>query len=83
MNQNNLERKVRKSGNSYIVGIPPKVLEDLNIKEGSNIEYVKEPTGGYTVKKVNTDEDKDLEILKLVDRTLDRHGDIIRGLADK
>ena len=57
MNKNEIEtRKVRKTGNSYVVTLPPSILAKLNLTEGDEVNFIKEG------KKININKREDTEL---------------------
>ncbi|TDM05221.1 AbrB/MazE/SpoVT family DNA-binding domain-containing protein [Macrococcus lamae] len=73
------EQKLWKTGNSVVVTMPKEVLEHFNVSTGDSLTFIINEDKVEVVKKEYTD----LDILKLVDRTMERHGEIIEGLKDR
>lgn len=73
------EQKLWKTGNSTVITVPKEILSHFNVTSGDKLSFVISDDKVEIVKKEYTDED----ILKLVDRTLSRHGDIIEGLKER
>lgn len=83
MNQNNtLKQQVRRNGTRYFVDIPTEVLNDLMLDEGTTIKFVKE-NDTYSIVRDDSERDSIPMIISLVDRTLERHGEIIQGLIER
>ncbi|UBH08902.1 AbrB/MazE/SpoVT family DNA-binding domain-containing protein [Macrococcus armenti] len=73
------EQKLWKTGNSTVVTIPKEMMDALNVSVGDVLKFdILEEEVSVTKKSID-----DLDILKLVDRTLDRHGKIIEGLIER
>ncbi|MCU7557628.1 AbrB/MazE/SpoVT family DNA-binding domain-containing protein [Macrococcus capreoli] len=73
------EQKLWKSGNSVVITVPKEVLNHFNVTTGDALMFDVNEDRVELVKKAYDD----LDILKLVDRTLDRHGEIIEGLIER
>ncbi|UTH11875.1 AbrB/MazE/SpoVT family DNA-binding domain-containing protein [Macrococcoides canis] len=73
------EQKLWKTGNSTVVTVPKEMMDALNVSAGDIVKFDILDEGVRVTKK-SVD---DLEILKLVVRTLDRHGKIIEGLIER
>lgn len=73
------EQKLWKSGNSVVITVPKEVLNHFNVTTGDALMFDVNQDRVELVKKAYDD----LDILKLVDRTLDRHGEIIEGLIER
>lgn len=73
------EQKLWKTGNSVVITVPKEVLNHFNVTTGDALMFDVNEDRVELVKK----EYDDLDILKLVDRTLDRHGEIIEGLIER
>lgn len=70
------EFKVRRSGNSDVVTLPPEVKERLNIKRGDSIIYVLNDRGETVIKKAPSNMDD------VIEEAINRHEDAIRDLVD-
>lgn len=73
------EQKLWKTGNSVVITVPKEVMNHFNVTTGDALTFEIKDEKVELVKK----EFDDLDILKLVDRTLDRHGEIIEGLIER
>ncbi|RIN78645.1 hypothetical protein BU015_03100 [Staphylococcus simulans] len=84
MIQNNIlnQQQVRRNGTRYFVEIPLAVPNDLKLEEGSTLNFVK-MHDKYSIVKDESELKRDSMIISLVDRTLERHGDIIHGLIER
>lgn len=74
-------RKVRKSGNSYIVTIPPAILDKLNIKLGDELEFIEGDSGISLNKKKRSSIDD--EFLSMVEDVYSEHKETFELLADR
>ncbi len=74
-----ISRKVRKSGNGLVVGMPKKVLEDLNVKEGMSIQFIKKENG-Y---QITTAHDNDEEILDLAREISQKYKTVFEKLVER
>lgn len=73
-----ISRKVRKSGNDLVVGVPKEVLDDLKIKEGMSIQFIKDETG-YKISTVSSDE----EILSLARQVSEEYRTTFEQLVER
>lgn len=79
-----LTQKLYKNGNSLAVTIPRQYLEDLNLKEGS--EIIVEKTGDslrIIAKKNVLAPDVDEKFMKMLDSFITDHEDVLNQLASK
>lgn len=82
--------KIRKNGNSSIVTIPEEVKEELNIKDGDQVQYVtvrdEDDSPVVMIRKVkndcSNDEEVDKEVEELFKESLEKYDDIITALAE-
>ncbi|MCC5894388.1 MAG: AbrB/MazE/SpoVT family DNA-binding domain-containing protein [Alkalibacterium sp.] len=74
-------RKIRKSGNSYVMTIPPAVMEALKLKEGDSVSLVTDKDRVELVKQepdvVNED------FINMVDSIYEEHKETFKSLVDK
>ncbi|GEK89841.1 putative addiction module antidote [Alkalibacterium putridalgicola] len=74
-------RKIRKSGNSYVLTIPPAVMEALDLKEGDTVSITSDQKRAELVKQdpdvVNED------FINLVDSIYEEHKETFKSLVDK
>lgn len=78
---NTQSRKIRKSGNSYVLTIPPNMLKALDLAEGDTVQLTKE-NNSIEITKQEPDVINE-EFLKLVDTIYDENKDIFKSLVDK
>jgi putative addiction module antidote len=79
-----LTQTLYKNGNSVAVTIPRQYLEDLGLKEGS--EVVVEKQGKelrITSKKYTLAQDVDPKFMKMIDEFVAGHEDVLQKLANK
>jgi putative addiction module antidote len=74
-------RKVRKTGNSYVVTLPPSILAELNLVEGDEVNFIKDGKKININKREDTSLDEDF--LKLVDDIYQEHKETFEMLADR
>lgn len=82
--------KIRRNGNSSIVTIPEEVKEELNIKDGDQVQYVtvrdEDDSPIVMIRKVkndgSNDEEVDKEVKELFKESLEKYNDIITALAE-
>jgi putative addiction module antidote len=79
MEEYNMQTKIRKSGNSYVVTIPPKVMEESNLNEGDvlEIETGRETLGMKKAKNILTP-----EFFSKVESLADEYEDMLEKLVD-
>ncbi|WP_368645389.1 AbrB/MazE/SpoVT family DNA-binding domain-containing protein [Alkalibacterium putridalgicola] len=74
-------RKIRKSGNSYVLTIPPAVMEALDLKEGDTVSITSDQKRAELVKQdpdvVNED------FINMVDSIYEEHKETFKSLVDK
>lgn len=74
-------RKIRKSGNSYVLTIPPAVMEALDLKEGDTVSITSDQNRAELVKEepdvVNED------FINMVDSIYEEHKETFKSLVDK
>ncbi|SFC62457.1 putative addiction module antidote [Alkalibacterium subtropicum] len=74
-------RKIRKSGNSYVLTIPPAVMEALDLKEGDTVSITSDQNRAELVKQdpdvVNED------FINMVDSIYEEHKETFKSLVDK
>lgn len=75
------KRKIRKSGNSYVLTIPPSIMEGMELKEGDTVSYVITDKGVELVKQ--EPEVIDDAFIDLVDSIYAEHKDTFKSLVDK
>lgn len=74
-------RKIRKSGNSYVLTIPPSIMEGLELREGDSVSYL---TYNNRVELVKQEpEVVDEAFIELVDSIYEEHKDTFKSLVDK
>ncbi|MBO8129723.1 MAG: AbrB/MazE/SpoVT family DNA-binding domain-containing protein [Peptococcaceae bacterium] len=76
-------RKVYKAGNSLVFSIPKKILDDLNLREGSNLTvYLDEENQCIVAKPLNI-EDKGIDpsFAARVEKFIDRYEQALKELA--
>lgn len=79
-----LTQKLYRNGNSVALTIPRQLLEELNLKEGS--EVVVENSGGEITIKSKTQAlsaDVDPKFMKMVDDFVNDHEDVLKELANR
>ena len=79
-----LVQRLYKNGNSVAITIPKQFLDELNLKEGS--EMVVEKQGEelrIASKKRALASDVDVKFMKMVDKFIDTHEDVLQKLAHK
>lgn len=74
-------RKIRKSGNSYVLTIPPAIMDALDLKDGDTVSLINEDNRVELVKQqadvINED------FINLVDSIYDEHKETFKSLVDK
>jgi len=74
-------RKIRKSGNSYVLTIPPAVMEALDLKEGDAVSITSDQNRAELIKQdpdvVNED------FINMVDSIYEEHKETFKSLVDK
>ncbi len=79
-----LTQKLYKNGNSIAITIPRQYLEELNLKEGSEIVVEKEGDSlRIAAKKKILAQDVDLKFMKMLDSFITDHEDVLSELAHK
>ncbi len=77
-------QKLYKNGNSVAVTIPKPLLEELNLKEGSEVVLEKEGDEiTLASKSIKLAGDVDVEFMKMVKEFADKHDDVLRELAKR
>lgn len=77
-------QKLYRNGNSVAVTIPKQLLEELNLKEGSDV--VIEKDGEELVvksKQAKLAPDVDAKFMQMVDEFMDEHEDVLRELSNR
>lgn len=77
-------RKVFRNGNSLAVTIPKEYLEELNLKEGSEVVVTKKDQG-LIIKpsKTSLAPEVDKRFMKMVDDFIIDHKDVLKELSTK
>ena len=79
-----LTQTLYKNGNSVAVTIPRQYLEELNLKEGSEVMVEKKGDELRILsKKKKLASDVDPKFMKMVDEFVEEHEDVLRILASK
>ena len=79
-----LTQTLYKNGNSVAVTIPRQYLEELNLKEGSEVMVEKKGDELRILsKKKKLASDVDPKFMKMVDEFVEEHEDVLRILANK
>lgn len=79
-----LTQTLYKNGNSVAVTIPRQYLDELNLKEGSEVVVEKKGDELRIVSKTKTlASDVDLKFMKMVDEFVKDHEDVLKALASK
>lgn len=73
------EQKLWKTGNSTVVTVPREVLDHFSVQSGDHLTFKISDDKVEVIRKEFSDSD----ILSLVDRTLERHEGVIKGLIDR
>ncbi len=77
-------QKLYKTGNSIAVTIPKQLLEELNLKEGSEVMIEKDGKRiAVTSKSNKLAPDVDPDFMKMVEEFADEHDDVLRELAKR
>jgi len=76
-------QKLYRNGNSVVVTIPNQLLEDMNLKEGSEVEIAKKGSDLVVKQKPNLASDVDAKFMKMVEEFADEHDDVLRELANR
>jgi putative addiction module antidote len=77
-------QKLYRNGNSVAVTIPKPLLEELNLKEGSEVMLEKEGKGiAVSTKNNKLAPDVDAEFMKMVEEFANEHDDVLRELAKR
>lgn len=79
-----LTQKLYKTGNSIAVTIPKEYLNDLNLKEGSQVEVKKQGQELIVTPKVKTAmAGVDQKFAKMVDEFINGHEDVLQELSKR
>ena len=79
-----LAQKLYRNGNSIAITIPRQYLEDLNLKEGSEIVVEKEGNSlRITAKENILAPDVDTKFMKMLDAFITDHEGVLQELAHK
>lgn len=78
-----ITQKLYRNGNSVAVTIPKEYLEDLNLKEGSEVMVEKQGDGIIVVSKKKLASDVDPKFMRMVDEFINAHEDVLRELAKR
>lgn len=79
-----LTQKLYRNGNSIAITIPRQYLDDLNLKEGSEIIVEKEGNTLRIVPKKNIlAPDVDTKFMRMLDSFIADHEDVLQELAHK
>ncbi len=77
-------QKLYRNGNSVAVTIPKPLLEELNLKEGSEVMLEKEGKEiTLSFKNNKLAPDVDAEFMKMIEEFADKHDDVLRELAKR
>lgn len=77
-------QKLYRNGNSVAVTIPKPLLEELNLKEGSEIVLEKEGKEiTLTSKNTKLAPDVDAKFMKMVEEFANKHDDVLKELAKR
>lgn len=76
--------KVFKNGNSLAVTVPKAYAHQLNIRDGSQVEWKKTNQGlSLTPLKKTKPEGVDAKFAKMVDEFMDEHEDVLQELSQR
>ncbi len=82
-NKGNPTRKITKVGNSLGIGLPKKVLDELELKQGDELE-LEVQQGEIILKKNERIEDYiELDFLKMAENTFKKHDQVFKNLKDR
>lgn len=77
-------QKLYKTGNSVAVTIPKQLLEELNLKEGSEVMLEKEGENIALISKnAKLASDVTPEFMKMVDEFIDKNEDVLKELSKR
>lgn len=77
-------QKLYRNGNSVAVTIPKPLLEELNLKEGSEVMLEQEGEKiALMSKNHKLADDVDAQFIKMVDEFIDEHEDVLKELAKR
>lgn len=77
-------QKLYKTGNSVAVTIPKQLLEELNLKEGSEVILEKKGEDiAFISKNTKLASDVTPEFMKMVDEFIDKNEDVLKELAKR
>ena len=74
-------RKIRKSGNSYVLTIPPAVMEALDLKEGDAVSITSDQNRAELIKQ--DPEVVHEDFINMVDSIYEEHKETFKSLVDK
>lgn len=77
-----LKRKVRKNGNSHVVGLPIEIMNQLGIQDGMEIEYIKQNDDSFKIKKVSQ-HSREQEIINLTNEVFERYNKTMEDLVER
>lgn len=80
--QMSLKRKVRKNGNSHVVGLPIEIMNQLGIQDGMEIEYIKQNDDSFKIKKVSQ-HSREQEIINLTNEVFERYNKTMEDLVER
>lgn len=77
--------KVFRNGNSLAVTVPKAIAHSLQIRQGSYVEWKDSKEGTFLVaeKKTKKVNEVDAKFMKMVDKFVNRHSDVLRELAKR
>ena len=79
-----LVQRLYKNGNSVAVTIPKQYLEELKLREGSEVVVEKQGKELRIVSRRQTlASDVDAKFMRMVDQFVEEHKDVLRQLAQK
>lgn len=77
-------QKLYKTGNSVAITIPKQLLEELNLKEGSEVMLEKKGKNiAFISKNAKLANDVTPEFMKMVDEFIDKNEDVLKELAKR
>lgn len=76
-------QKLYRNGNSVAITIPKQLLEELNLKEGSEVEIAKKGNDLIVKQKQNLASDVDAKFMKMVEEFAEEHDDVLKELAKR
>lgn len=76
-------QKLYRNGNSVAITIPKQLLEEMNFKEGSEVEIAKKGNDLVVKQKPNLASDVDAKFMQMVEEFADEHDDVLRELAKR